>query len=1157
MILKSCFQIKNKANMSLNKSKQRYQKMDHVNHVLHRPDTYLGSIRFRKIEEYVATKVKDEYKIDLDTICSCPAILRIFVEPLSNALDNVVRSTKSRTKCTTIKINIDQKTGLTSVWNDGCVVPIEKHPEENCYIHSMIFGQLMTGSNYDDDEERQGSGRNGLGIKLLSIFSTYFKVKGLDPKRKKTLSQVWKNNMKDTEGPVVKSCASGLKGYTEVSWIPDFERFGIKGYTPDIIRLYTKYVIDAAMISKVDMYLNDQLINVSTLREYAKLYTAPTEDQLYIKTKDCEVLVTPSGGNYEHVSFVNGVYTRLGGLHVDAWTEDLFRPIVDKFNGNSKSKKPTINIRDVKQFFRIFVNATVVNPEFNSQDKEKLEAPTVTATVKRTHIAELNKWTVIDDIQDIIRSKEMAVLKKTERGRKKNIKVDGFDKANNAGGRYSDECILVLCEGLSAKTYVVAGIDQGVYGKTGRDWFGIYPLTGKIKNVRNAAPKTIAANKVITNLIQILGLRYDVDYREEKNFKTLQYGKVIITTDADVDGIHIEGLIMNFFHSLFPTVLQRDKPFISSMKTPIARVFVPRKEDILFYDERRFNSYLASQDKKVKAKYYKGLGTTKPEDVPDTFGLKMVEYVNDEKTSHNMNKVFHTKYADARKEWLEEYSPEKYEFSLDDVGKTVEMTVSNFLDGEMIKFSHDDCKRSIPSAIDGLKESQRKILFAARKRNLRYGGESLKVAQFGAYTAEHSAYHHGEQNLYQTVVKMANEFPGTNNIPLLYRDGMFGSRLEGGEDAASARYIFTKLDMLTEYIFRVEDDPLLTHRNVDGQLVEPEHYVPIIPMLCVNGCAAGIGTGWSCNVPCFNPLDLVNAIKIWLENDGEVLLEDPDDGSVCNLLPEIHPWYRSFKGNIEKDEGKDGRYISYGLYQDGPRNTTEIIELPVGMWTSKFKEFCQDLITEKKLKSMKNYSSPKEVKFVVTEEKDFECNVDTLKLYSYLYTSNMVAFNHKDQLKKFESVDDIITSFCEVRYLYYQLRKKHMISSLEKEIRYLGNKERFVQEVIDNDLNIMNVEESKIIKELKERDYDEDPKKEESGYDYLLNMQVRTFTADRVKKLKDDIASNKKKLEDIKKTNESKMWINDLDEFVEQYEKWLKIIEKETMKKKGRKKGKK
>ena len=147
----------------------------------------------------------------------------------------------------------------------------------------------------------------------------------------------------------------------------------------------------------------------------------------------------------------------------------------------------------------------------------------------------------------------------------------------------------------------------------------------------------------------------------------------------------------------------------------------------------------------------------------------------------------------------------------------------------------------------------------------------MKVAQLAGYTAEHSGYHHGEQNLYDTITKMAHSFIGSNNIPLLYRDGQFGSRINGGKDAANARYICTKLDGLTRLIFRQEDDVLLEQVVDDGDVVEPLFYVPIIPMILVNGCTVGIGTGWSSNIPCYNPIDLITAVKEWLDNGEKAL----------------------------------------------------------------------------------------------------------------------------------------------------------------------------------------------------------------------------------------------------------------------------------------------
>ncbi len=1143
------------------KNSKRYQKVDPITHILTRPDMYVGSTSMRETEEYVADK-KSEYTIYKDTIKMSPAIIRIFIEVLSNAVDNVSRSKQTKTPCTRIKVNINKDTGETSIWNDGDIVPIEIDTDLNCYNHTMIFGQLHTGSNYDDEEERIVAGRNGLGSKLCNVCSTSFRVDGCDPVNKKILTQTWTNNMRDTDGPVV-SKTKLTKGYTQITWTPDFNFFGLKsGYTRDIVKLYTRHVIDAAMISNVEVYLNDEIIPIKNLTQYSKLYSTPTEEKLLIKTANCEVLVTPST-EFQSISFVNGVYTKLGGQHVDSWSESVFRPIVDKFNGKdkkSKTKVPKINISDVKQFFRLFVVATVVRPEFDGQDKNKLESPPVESVVKKTQISNILKWSVMDNIEDIIRAKEMVVLKKSERT-KKTPKIDGFDPANNAGGKKSSECTLIICEGLSAKTYAVAGIEQGVYGKSGRDWFGILPLTGKILNVRNAAPTSIASNKVVTSLIQALGAKHGVDYTTDENYKSLSYGRIMVMTDADCDGIHIEGLIMNFFHSLFPSLLKRESPYVVSMKTPIARVFNKRKDDLLFYDENRFNVWLSEQTTKVDAKYYKGLGTTKPEDVPDTFGLKMVEYVSDIKTAESMNKVFHKNHADDRKVWLSEYSPNTYGFSLDDQGEVTNMEISKFIDGEMIKFSHADCARSIPSGIDGLKESQRKILYSVMKRKLKYSGKSLKVAQLSGYTAEHSNYHHGEQNLQDTIIGMANEFPGTNNIPILYRDGQFGSRLDGGADAASARYIYTKMEMLTEYIYKDEDTPILTQINDDGDLVQPEFYIPIIPMILVNGCL-GIGTGWSCNVPCYNPLDLIIAIKVWLDNDGEVIIEDPDNtDDLVSLLPEIKPWYRGFKGTIENDG--ENRFVTKGVVEKKKKNVTEVTELPIGMWTNRFKENCEDLVQTKKLKSLKNYSSPSDVNFVLNEsENGMACNLKNLKLHTYLYTSNMVLFDENNQLKKYDGVDEVINNFCNVRYRYYTKRKQHQIDAMESDLKYLNNKRRFIKEVSDDDIKVMNQKESDIIQVLKSSGYseitkDNDTDENGNGYDYLLRLHVRTFTKEKVDELTKDIKSVTSKIEKLKNTSEKQLWLDDLDAFEKQYNKFLSDMDKQSTKKTEKKKGKK
>lgn len=1104
-------------------SRHKFQKKDPIEHCLTRPDMYVGSTRFRNSEEYVAD-YDEVFTIYKKLISTCPALARIFIEILSNATDNVERSKQQNINCTKIKVTVDKDTGLTSVWNDGDIIPVEIHPDEKCYNHTLIFGNLLTGSNYDDEEERTLAGRNGLGGKLTNIFSTYFMVEGYDPVNQKTFKQTWNNNMKTVNKHTIRKKTTG-PGYTCISWIPDFKQFGITGYTDDIISLYRKFCIDCAMVSKVQVTFNNVTIPCKNINTYAEFYNRPTDDKIIINVDNYEVAIT-SCENFEFIGFVNGIYTKLGGTHIDAWSECIFRTILDKVNSKlKKDKAAKLNINDIKQFFRIFVNARINRPEFDGQDKNKLESAVKKIDIKQSIINNIMKWKIMHNVEDIIKAKEMLVLKRSER-KKKTVKIDGLDPANNAGGKYSSECSLFVCEGLSAKTYVVAGIGTGVYGKSGRDWFGVLPVTGKILNVRNATSTSIAANKVISSFIQTTGLKYDTDYTKDENFNSLYYGKVIIITDADVDGIHIESLLMNLIQNLFPTLLDRKQPYLVSMKTPIARVFLSKNKHKLFYDEIKFNEFIKSQEVPPEVKYYKGLGTTKEEDVPDTFGSKMIEYYSDSSLQTTMNKIFHKNYANERKDWLSNFNPNISVNSLDDINTSVStMNISDFLNNETIKFSHQDCCRSIPHCIDGLKESQRKILFSVFKKGLKFTGKSCKVAQLSGYTAEHSNYHHGEQNLQDTMINMAANYVGVNNIPLLYPDGGFGTRLEGGKDAASARYIYTKLEGLTELIFSKKDEPILNYVIDDGDKVQPKFYVPIIPMILVNGCVAGIGTGWSCNIPCYNPLDIIECIKDWL-----------DDKPLRN----IEPWYRNFKGSIEKVGSK---YITEGVIENTKNNSIKkVTELPIGTWTNRFKEYIEDLVCSKHIKAVKNHSTTSEVEFTLHESKDgMKLNNKNLNLQSYLYVTNMVLFNDESKIVKYSNTHNIIDNFCRVRFEYYTKRKEHELNVIKLEIENLSNKQRFVEAVVNDNIIIMKRKESDIIDELNENNYSE--------CENLLKMSVKNFTQEKIDELNKNITKLSADYETLEHTSEKQIWLSELNTFADKYAKWLGDMSKRKTKK--------
>lgn len=1156
------------SNVSTSKSsKPVYVSMDQRTHILHRPDMYIGSIKNTEVEfygayidEYNENKeekdekdekspkkvVKDEsFKPNMDKLYIYKKVgqinfglHRIFIEVLSNAIDNVWRSLNSDTKSSKIKVEIDEE-GRISVWNDGMSIPVEINEESGLYNPELIFGKLLTSSNYDDNEERMTSGRNGLGSKATCVFSKEFNVKLFDPTTGHQYIQTWKNNMAEKSPPKITS-PKQKNGYTQITFLPDYEKFGVKSLSEDMKSLFFKNIVDTAMITGINVYYNDEKVPVKTMKDYASLYYKDDADMIFIESLDSKVVLAankkPEG--FSQISFVNGIETFHGGVHVDSWTNALLKPILDKINSTIKKGNNLLTFRDIRPYFKLFLNCNLVNPSFTSQEKSYLGSPNVinpAEHIQQKHINAILKWDVIQNIKEMVKGKELNELKKTEK-KKGFKKIVGLDQANLAGSKYSDQCSLILCEGDSAKTFAVKGIQTGIGTKKGRDYFGIYPLRGKCLNVRNSNVSTIANNQEICDVIQTLNLRYGVDYTEDKNYETLCYGRVIILTDSDVDGYHICGLLLNFFHKLFPTLLERNPAFITCMRTPIVRIYYP-KNDISFYTLEEFKKYQSQNpNKKGEVKYFKGLGTNNNKEIETCFGKKMIEFVKDDNTDLTMDKVFNSKYSDQRKKWLEEYKPSE---SDEIVGKGTiqELGISDFLDKEMIKFSIDDCKRSIPSIMDGFKESHRKIIYATFLKNLKYSGKTMKVAQLAGFVAEKTNYHHGEQCLFDTITKLAHDFVGSNNIPYLYRDGQFGGRIAGGKDAANARYIFTKLDNLTRLIFREEDDVLLNYIYDDGDKVEPHFFVPVIPTILVNGCTAGIGTGWSSQVPCYNPVDLIRWIKNWLNK------EDNEE--------EILPWYRGFTGIIEKTT--KNKYLTKGIIEKKTvRGVNKVIvkELPVSLWIDKFKDHLDTLLENKNIKSYKNYSSDVEINFEIDElkESEFECNEENLKLTSTISSGNMVLFNKEGQLKKYENLNEIMEEFCEVRYDFYVKRKEYILKDFQYQLLILTNKMKFLKEVMDGTLIIQDVDEEDLYKEMKKRGYysnnsnnlEEDNSKI-SGYSYLVNMNIRSFTKQKLESLQKEIDIITQKVKEIENTTPTDMWQNDLKELETEYKKVYKL----------------
>lgn len=1092
----------------------KYQNLSEIDWVLKRPDTFAGSLKPKTREEYVAN-LKKIYK---KRIKSSDALVCIFVEALSNVIDNVWRSQEYRIPCTKIRVEIDKITGKTMVWNDGLHIPIKKN-KKGVYIPEMIFGTLRSSSNYNDNEERKTSGRNGLGIKLTNIFSKSFSIEIGDPSTKQLYRQTWTDNMKVKSIPIITKYKN-KRGFTRVTWVPDFERFKYKSYTSSLLDLYLRKIYNMAMIIKIPVEYNDNSIRFNTLETYAQMYRQKSTEKIQLfNTSDSEVVLMENecGNGFEFVAFTNGVENPEGGVHVDAWSEAIFRPIVNRIN---VPKKPKITIKDVKKFFRLFVVCNISNPTFNSQTKARLESPEIMVKVSASGLKNILKWSVMGQIKDIIKGKELVELRKATSSKKgsKFKHIDNYDRANNSGkGMKARECTLIICEGLSAKTYAVKGINEGVHGKSGRDWFGIFPIKGKLLNVRNASGSKISNCKEVMGIIAAMNLKSNVDYTLERNFKTLNYGKVMIIADADVDGIHIGGLLINMFYYLYPTLFQRNESIIESMQTPIATVSIGRIERS-FYNQTNFDNFQKQNiDNPFKATYFKGLGTSDDKQVKKTFGKKIIKFKTDDDTDDIISLAFDKNRSNNRKEWLRKANPG---YALSDMDGIEDMNIKDFVNSELIKFSLRDCERSIPNLYDGFKESQRKILFTCILKKLT--NKKLKVAQLAGSVAENTHYHHGEQCLLDTIVKMAQAFPGSNNIPLLQRDGQFGSRLEGGKDAASGRYLFTQLEKLTRLIFPEVDDPILNSLIEEGDRIEPEYYVPIIPMILANGVTAAIGTGWSSSIPCFNPLDLVRAVKNWI------------DGA---KIEELVPWYTNYSGKMVKD-GKD--YISYGR-TTRDRNKVIIDELPIGKWINKFKDELEMLLEKKHISKLRNLSDADAPYFEVEEIPGGVRCEDALNLSRKLKFSNMVLFTEPGKIKKFESVEEIIDMFCEKRNDLYKLRKKHQLKNLKNDYRRHSNRYKFLKEVMDETLLIFRRPTRDIIKDLNKKEY----LKFDGTYEYLLSMPIRNFSQELLAKIKQQIDEIKKSYNTLNKTKTRDIWISELNAFEKVYKQWLINEEKE------------
>ena len=1027
-----------------------------------------------------------------------------------------------------------------------------------------------------------------------NIFSTKFIVEIDDAKRNKRFKQIWIDNMSIAEEASVTKLPAKTKSSVKVTFYPDFKRFNIKNLYNDHKELFHRRSFDISGTSnnKLKVYFNEKKIDTVNFKSYIELYYPTKDIELFYDNGEerwtVGVLYKPDKGG-DVISFVNSINTYKGGTHCNHVIDNIIKTLINDYI-KKKDKDIKITPTILKENLVFFINSIIINPAFSSQTKDTLTTKIDKFGSKYTptpaFLKKLAKCGIVEQMIELAKFKENSNLKKTDG--KKQVKISGIPKledANKAGGKDSSKCTLILTEGDSAKATAMAGL-----GIVGRDYYGVFPLKGKLLNVREAAASQLLANEEIKSLKLIIGLKQGEDYSSDDKFSSLRYGHILLLTDQDVDGSHIKGLFINMLHSLWPSLVKR-REFVQSLNTPIVKA-IKGSSVKTFYNLTDYDNWKDTPEAtNYKIKYYKGLGTSTTIEAKEYFidiDTKLINYFwenvdkkvkakfsdsdkdlkdevkdNEENIDVSDNEnisdnelddeifipihddddairlAFDKSRADDRKKWLLNYNKNnviKYEQKI--------IPYYDFIHKDLIHFSNDDLIRSIPSVIDGLKPSQRKILYGAYLRGL--DKTEVKVAQLAGFVSDKAAYHHGEMSLTGAIIGMAQDFVGSNNINILVPAGQFGTRLKGGKDAASPRYIWTSLDKLASIIYNPIDDPILNNQTEDSEPIEPEYYAPIIPMVLVNG-AEGIGTGFSTKIPPYNPIEIIKNIKNIMNNKP---------------FEQMDPWWQGFEGIVCKID--DFNYEIFGSWSIDDNKLT-ITELPVGEWTSNYKEFLEKMLEDVPIKSKVDDKKSKKVKkdnnfigykdsnteskvnFELTFEDGYLSNVKDIEKLFHLnrkYSiTNMHLYGPEGHIKRYYTVEEIMNDYYNIRIKLYKARKEYQLGILEYQLKIISYKVKFILMVVQKEIEINNKKKIEIEESLIKNNFPKFGKNKSDNkltFDYLLTMPIYNLSYEKIEELKKNQQDKESEYKILEELTPENIWLSELDILEEEYHKWYK-----------------
>lgn len=972
-------------------------------------------------------------KLCVKTFKYPPAWLKAFVdEPVVNAIDHYIRCYAGGHPVSTLRVDFDQ-TGRITIYNDGPGIEIQYHSVAKMYVPELIYGVLHQGEHAIKAGESITGGTNGIGAKLGNCFSKMFMVETVSGD--KIYIQRWRDNMNIVDPPLIKNLnelsSVDKRPHTKLVIMPDYTGlFKYQAFTQEQYELFdqiiaTRLLFAAAFASYANrvrggkqplrVEYNGRSVSCSGMDDIAR--------RLCPDSTVHTTLAQPTGDVFKHpwevtaiiddclpdklrlFSNVNGMIVRLGA-HFDYMTGELrehIRSQVGKAFKDGNAKLP-------KQYFKnnvvLLINCHVPNARWKGQAKDILDIPDDTRkqlkyTVDRRFLQQLS-----DSVKDIIMSSMLQRgPRRTKNEFEEKYKPASMTKRSN-WQKHAPRCHLLCAEGDSAEAQIRIGITE----RLNTDYYGTLIMRGVIINARKESAVITAGgvdyvkkmpklekNKFVNALSNIVGLncklKYDpasATYRQE--MRQLRYHNIVVCVDQDEDGMNILGLFLNMFERFWPKLLAAG--FIKWWQTPIVRAYPKRGGTIVkFYNDTDYTNWLQAGDRSgYDIRYYKGLGTHDRAEVLSMcteFNEHLCELRTTDLTRSRFE-VFYGKASVLRKQELSKpFTPMSAE------AKHARLThkradCDEILNYEVNESQRYNISRKLDNAADGMNLCGRKI-FDGSFRAFGSRNKPMKVSQLCGYISADMGYHHGEASLATSITGKAFIGVGGKQLPQLIPLSNFGTRSQGGADAASPRYIMTRFNQrLNNILYPIEDYPNLTFTYTEGARTEPVCYYPIIPTTCTESTHIP-AHGWKMKTWARDAFDVIDNVRFMILNE--------DHSRLLPMRPDTFGW----KGRIGYIGGIEASFGTY--YYNEHQNMIVITELPLRTWTDPY------------------------------IEKELIPKLEGSIVYDYDNKSNDVNIRIEITLKPgaYELLENMGTPYCDGIEEYFKLRAK-----MTRSLNYLG-----------------------------------------------------------------------------------------------------------------------